>query len=86
MSFKTVNRISMHMKQTHGKILQYFCARCDEVFSANYDLAKHIRIVHENQKPIQCEQCDKKFLMAGQLKEHVNNIHLKIRHIVLLAK
>ena len=67
------------MKQDHGKILEYFCARCDEKFRLSTKLVLHMHSVHENDKVYQCEHCDMKFLIPGKLSYHIRHSHLKIK-------
>ena len=78
-SCKTVKLINLHMKQDHGKILEHFCAWCDEKFGSYLDLTKHVHKVHENDKVHRCEQCDKKFISPSQLDAHIKGVHLKIK-------
>ena len=59
-SCKTVKLINLHMKQDHGRILEHFCAWCDEKFGSYLYLTKHVHKVHENDKVHQCEQTRQK--------------------------
>ena len=40
---------------------------------------KHIRAVHEKQKPYKCESCDSSFAQGAHLRAHVTAIHLGIK-------
>ncbi|KAI8869842.1 hypothetical protein GQ42DRAFT_109085, partial [Ramicandelaber brevisporus] len=46
------------------------CAICDQAFTRNCDLDRHVRS-HLGQKPHPCPFCGKKFSRADVLKRHM---------------
>ena len=78
LSFNNVGKITKHMKLNHGKILDHFCTRCEEVYPTKSQLDKHFHSVH-GQKKFQCELCDHISANAQNLKYHVNTVHLKLK-------
>gem|GEM_PF-4834878 len=53
----------------------HVCATCGKAFKKKGNLNRHIKTVHEKQKPFKCEHCGRTF---GQ-KEHLNK-HIKVVH------
>ena len=78
LSFNNVGKINKHMKLNHGKILDHFCTRCEEVYPTKSQLDKHFHSVHDEKK-FQCELCDHISANAQNLKYHVNTVHLKLK-------
>lgn len=45
------------------------CSRCGHCFAQSADLRKHVRTVHEGQRPFGCDQCGKRFGERGNLSK-----------------
>ena len=59
-------------KETIPKALNLTkCKECDEVFTWNSDLEKHMIQEHEHDRKFGCEVCDKKFVLEWRLKKHM---------------
>ncbi len=39
-------------------VAQFHCPQCNAPFGQRSNLNKHVRTVHENQRPFQCDQCE----------------------------
>ena len=55
------------MKMKSHSNVKYICKKS---FGFKYDLNRHQRTVHENEKPLQCEICQKSFGFTGHLNSH----------------
>ena len=73
----TFYKSSTNSKVGPGK---YLCNECDKSFRDNFDLKRHVDIVHLKLKPFKCAYCDKSFDTGSNLERHVLNKHEKIRH------
>ena len=80
--FKVYRKHSIreHMKKIHnmtystGKRIRndrHQCNICDKIFTKNYILEKHKRMVHMGEKNHSCTTCDKSFATAQVLKQHI---------------
>ena len=52
------------------------CKLCNKVFSRKSYLKKHIRVVHEKQRPYECDRCKKTFGEKGNLNRHKKKYHV----------
>ena len=48
---------------------------CDNSFSHNNDMKKHVQSVHEKKKPFKCDICDYSCSNKNVLKKHVTAVH-----------
>lgn len=46
------------------------CRLCGHTFAQTADLRKHIRTVHEGDRPFACDLCDRRFGERGNLRKH----------------
>ncbi|OMJ29700.1 Zinc finger and BTB domain-containing protein 7C [Smittium culicis] len=53
----------------NGDLRPYKCNACNQSFSRNHDLKRHIKI-HTGVKPYKCKKCGKKFGRSDALKRH----------------
>ncbi|OMJ24173.1 Zinc finger and BTB domain-containing protein 7C [Smittium culicis] len=53
----------------NGDLRPYKCNTCNQSFSRNHDLKRHIKI-HTGVKPYKCKKCGKKFGRSDALKRH----------------
>ena len=51
------------------------CWFCNQEFSEQQILSKHIASVHEEKKTLQCTICDEVFTLKVELNLHMNSIH-----------
>ena len=51
------------------------CSNCNASFDWKSSLKRHVRTVHEKNRPFQCNVCDKKFHTNVQLKIHNESNH-----------
>uniref|UniRef100_A0A7S1TLB1 C2H2-type domain-containing protein n=1 Tax=Erythrolobus australicus TaxID=1077150 RepID=A0A7S1TLB1_9RHOD len=55
------------------------CSLCDSSFSLKYNLNKHIKNVHEHQRPFKCPSCPMTFQQKNHQVKHVATVHENIR-------
>jgi KRAB domain-containing zinc finger protein len=53
------------------------CGICNKGFTSTASKNKHIRAVHENERPFECSQCDKTFTRGEHVRNHMKSIHSK---------
>jgi len=51
------------------------CPACRKMFRRRSDLKRHVRCVHERDRPFSCEYCAMRFGLRSNLKKHLNVIH-----------
>ena len=51
------------------------CCFCNQEFSEQQSLSKHIASVHERKNTLQCTICDEVFTLKVELNLHMNSIH-----------
>ena len=61
------------------RMLRNTCSTCGHCFAQSADLRKHIRTVHEGQRPFACDLCSKRFGEKGNLRKHRRSVHLNER-------
>jgi len=54
-----------------------FKCHCGRAFRQRYNLTRHIKTVHENQREFHCEYCEASFKLKSHMLTHVKLIHLK---------
>ena len=59
------------------KKLVYKCERCEQIFSKETNLKKHINTVHKKIKAFSCQICQKSFTAKHNLEQHISTIHEK---------
>ena len=75
--FSNKNHPNRHNEVVHKKVKQDQCSQCLKKFSAKSSLKKHIKVVHNNEKPHACPQpdCEQKFGQKLDLKRHMMKFH-----------
>lgn len=58
---------------------QYSCHLCEANFKRRSDMNRHVRVVHEKQRPFQCPQCLQRFGEKSNMQKHVRMVHQNIR-------
>ena len=63
------------MKKSHGndafetdKLIERTCTQCQKEFTNKSVLARHIKTVHEQERPFKCDHCLKHFFNNNQLQ------------------
>lgn len=59
---------------------RFLCDECPLSYARNSDLLKHLRTVHNRQKPFSCDLCSVKFGQKHHLRRHQRNVHDKERN------
>ena len=57
--------------------VRFYCAQCDYKCGEKKSLQKHIRFVHNKERPVHCDQCDKRFTIESVLQRHKRTVHIK---------
>ena len=60
----------------HGDVQPEVCPYCKKEFREKRSLDKHVRAIHEAERPFPCDQCSEAFRNTVELKAHMNR-HLK---------
>ena len=73
--FKGKKYLVNHMKKSHGndafetdKLSERTCTQCQKEFTNKSVLARHIKTVHEQERPFKCDHCLKHFFNNNQLQ------------------
>nr|CAD7261590.1 unnamed protein product [Timema shepardi] len=69
-----------HKRQEHTKEKkEYLCNWCDESFTDNLSLKKHLQSIHSKKRSqgYLCNCCGKSFSCSGNFKQHVIKVHSK---------
>ena len=73
--FKGKKYLVNHMKKSHGndafetdKLIERTCTQCQKEFTNKSVLARHIKTVHEQERPFKCDHCLKHFFNNNQLQ------------------
>ena len=73
--FKGKKYLVNHMKKSHGndafetdKLIERTCSQCQKEFTNKSVLARHIKTVHEQERPFKCDHCLKHFFNNNQLQ------------------
>ena len=56
----------------------FACRICHKVLARAYDIKRHIKCVHGDERPYKCDECGSSFKLQFHLKEH-KVIHLSVR-------
>lgn len=59
---------------------QYDCPQCEATFRRRSDMNRHVRVVHEKQRPFACPTCQNRFGEKSNMLKHVRMVHQNIRH------
>lgn len=59
---------------------QYDCPQCEATFRRRSDRNRHVRVVHEKQRPFACPTCQNRFGEKSNMLKHVRMVHENIRH------
>ena len=51
------------------------CESCNKVFTLNGSLKRHIKSIHEENRPFKCTACEKTFKLKNYLKRHFSSVH-----------
>ena len=66
-------------KSTDTKISMHTCENCNEIFTSDKKLKRHVLDMHgESSKSYKCELCDKLFGRADHVRRHESKVHKKI--------
>ena len=78
---KTLLEIEVKSKKLeHEEAVEKFkCSLCDAEYTFEGNLKKHIKSVHDENKPFKCVQCPSKFAMLSGLNRHFEAVHEKKR-------
>ena len=60
---------SLHEDNNH------VCQVCTKVFKHKSDLRRHIKSVHQGEKPYHCPECGKDFSRKPNLNHHIRSVH-----------
>ena len=78
--FKAPGIVKNHINLIHIKVEKTFkCESCEKVAATNYELQKHIALVHEGRRDYKCDTCGKDYQTKNALNGHIKLVHDKIR-------
>ena len=76
--FTTIGNWSPHITNIISSLHEdnnHVCQVCTKVFKHKSDLRRHIKSVHQGEKPHVCPVCEKGFSQSGTLHGHVRAVH-----------
>ena len=82
-SFGTKQKLTIHMNR-HTGTKTHLCKYCDFKSVESSGLNRHVRAVHEKEKPFVCLICNKGFGQNSQLKTHISGVHSETGDLQLL--
>lgn len=68
----------VHEQKTKKDLTDHACSHCEKVFRDGYNLARHIKTVHEQIREFSCEICQKEFAASKNLQYHILNAHTEL--------
>lgn len=69
-------QIQRHVTERHRRTSSTLkCDTCKALFTTRGSLTKHVRTVHEGEKPYRCQECSKAFTRSCNLILHVKSKH-----------
>ena len=72
-----------HYREAHlGEGIPCTDPSCSKVFALEYNMQRHYKTVHLEQKPYKCITCGQLFQRNGNLKDHVDAVHLGKRPFI----
>ena len=76
--FANKNKLDQHEKMhTPGFNEKFECQQCDYKAGREGTIRKHIRFVHNKERPLQCEECAQVFACTNTLNRHKTVFHIK---------
>ena len=91
--FKGKKYLVNHMKKSHGndafetdKLIERTCTQCQKEFTNKSVLARHIKTVHEQERPFKCDHCLKHFFNNNQLQVKSLPIYNSCSELFLLVE
>ena len=81
-----MGKITKRGKKRTGEAVRFYCAekKCNTSFTRKYDLDKHVKVVHLNERPHKCNLCLSKFGHQGSLTKHIRAVHHKLKPFTCL--
>lgn len=73
------NSLKAHLK-THAHERPHACDLCDARFTRRGDLERHIKVVHNKDRPFKCTKCHRAFGDKKNLRWHLSNHDRKLFH------
>ena len=71
--------LKAHLK-THAHERPHACDLCDARFTRRGDLERHIKVVHNKDRPFKCSKCHRTFGDKKNLRWHLSNHDRKLFH------
>ena len=78
-SISSLRVLRGHQRHVH-KAAKSFCPVCEENFSRQDNLQRHMSDVHKEATPVYCSHCEKGFSRIVSLERHISEVHKKTSH------
>ena len=77
LSFKAqAHIVTIHHESKKRRQKKQQCQLCNKQLADAESLKRHVRTIHEGQKPkVECEHCSKTYSNVDNLKQHINCKH-----------
>lgn len=84
-TFTSKNGFIRHYRIHTGTFVKCSFSGCGKQFTTNFNLKKHVELVHDDVRAYQCCKCPKSYKSNAHLTKHVETEHMKLRFVCPLC-